>query len=477
LHVDACGNAPADASRRRAVVLPLALGAAAWAGTVQAESQSTDDSASAPAANAPAVPEGQRLALVIGNREYPNPFNLPPAYKNVRDVSEALSKRGFSVTSVVDEDPARLKSSIVGFMKMVESVGPTATVLFYFTGHGMQVDAENLMLGAGIAPNSKEDVLLDSSLRLRRDVVDLLPHRPDGLTIAVIDACRQPVRAAQSAVLVGTGFNQVEAPLGCLIAFSTGAGKPAIAPADENLNTFYTASLVKILLTAPGELSFSELFRLVKIDVQQTMMNHPLAAIRAVAQVPFIAENTRGRFMLSARANEPRKPRFSAEDEAALWTQLQASQWPADIHRLSQEYLQRYPASHLAGGAEVARQGASEAMEALRSNGVRLYRSSFHPAAASPELIAELRKCARGDKDAAARVARMYKTGDANTPPDPNRYEGWLQFAAALGNGIASYELAVHYRRQGQPAPAAQYEARARELAYTPPPTLDNYRK
>ena len=42
---------------------------------------------------------------------------------------------------------------------------------------------------------------------------------------------------------------------------------------------------------------------------------------------------------------------------------------------------------------------------------------------------------------------------------------------------IASYELAVHYRRQGQPAPAAQYESRARELAYTPPPTLDHSRK
>jgi len=57
------------------------------------------------------------------------------------------------------------------------------------------------------------------------------------------------------------------------------------------------------------------------------------------------------------------------------------------------------------------------------------------------------------------------------------RYEGWLQYAAALGNGIASYELAVFYRRQGQPTPAAQYETRARDLGYTPPTSLDNQRK
>jgi hypothetical protein len=52
-----------------------------------------------------------------------------------------------------------------------------------------------------------------------------------------------------------------------------------------------------------------------------------------------------------------------------------------------------------------------------------------------------------------------------------------MQYAAALGNGIASYELALHYRRVEQPLLAAQFEARARELGYTPPPSLDNSRK
>ena len=65
----------------------------------------------------------------------------------------------------------------------------------------------------------------------------------------------------------------------------------------------------------------------------------------------------------------------------------------------------------------------------------------------------------------------------ATSRADPNRYEGWLQYAAALGNGIASYELAVYYRRQGQPTPAAQYETRARDLGYRPPTSLDNQRK
>jgi hypothetical protein len=52
-----------------------------------------------------------------------------------------------------------------------------------------------------------------------------------------------------------------------------------------------------------------------------------------------------------------------------------------------------------------------------------------------------------------------------------------MQYAAALGNGIASYELALHYRRTEQPLLASQFEARARALGYTPPPSLDNTRK
>jgi hypothetical protein len=151
--------------------------------------------------------------------------------------------------------------------------------------------------------------------------------------------------------------------------------------------------------------------------------------------------------------------------------------WPADVLRLADDYLQKYPASKVAGSAQVSREGANDAVTALRGNGVRLYRSAFQPKITEANWLAEWRKAARGDKDAAARIARAYLKGNGEIPADPNRYEGWLQYAAALGNGIASYELALHYRRQSQPVLAAQYEFRARELGYTPPPTLDNVRK
>jgi hypothetical protein len=449
-----------DAGRRAILAAPLALvGARAGAQTAAPVESST------------------RLALLIGNRAYPNPFDLPPTPKNVRDVAAALEGRGFQVTSAIDQKPDELRSTIQSFARTANAAPPNATVLFYFTGHGMQVDAENLMLGAGVSPDSKEDTLLKSSLHLRRDVIDQLPRRPQGLSIAIVDACRTSLRAALTAT---DGFNQVEAPLGCLIVFSTGAGKPAIAPAVETMNTFYTASLVKLLTTAADELSFSDLFRLVKLDVQQTMQNHPIAAIRQFTQFPFIAENTQVHFALSEHASSRAAPPVAvanAVDEATAWRELRESLWPPDVVRLAEAYLKAYPESRLAGSAQVAHEGAAESVKVLRGNDVRLYRSAFQTRSTRQEWLEELRKAARGDKDAAARIARAYLRGGSDAEVDPNRYEGWLQYAAALGNGIACYELALYYRRQGQPVPAAQYESRARDLGYTPPRTLDNVRK
>jgi hypothetical protein len=161
-------------------------------------------------------------------------------------------------------------------------------VVFYFSGHGAQFEAENLLVGAHQNPKARAEALMKGSLTLTNDVVVPLPRRAEGLTIAIVDACRTSLTSA----LQSDGLNQVEAPTGCLIAFATGAGKPAISPADDTRNTFYTASLVKLLQTASDEITFSDLFRLVKLDVKQTMENHPVALLRKFAQDPFIAENT-----------------------------------------------------------------------------------------------------------------------------------------------------------------------------------------
>ena len=467
-------SAPGALRRRDLLGLGAAAGALVLSRGVAAQSTPGDGAAPVVSGTLARSVEPPRLALLIGNREYPDGEDLPPIHKNVRDLRAVLEKRGFTVSEGLDLDNAGARAAMERFGASVRAAPPEATVFFYFSGHGAQVDAENLLVAARINPKSRPDTLVKGSLTLTADIIGQLPVRPAGLTIAVVDACRTSLKSALES---GDGLNQVEAPPGCLIAFATGAGKPAIAPADDTRNTFYTASLVKLMASASDEITFSDMFRLVKYDVQQTMQNHPVQLLRQFAQFPFIAENTQVRRRLAPQtADGVAAPRFRSRDDAEDWAKLEAALWPAEVSRLAADYLSNHPDSKLAGSALVARQGAIEAAQILRRNDVRLYRSAFQPSAdTAADRLSEIYKAGRGDKDAAARLGRSH--GRSGGSSDVSRYEGWMQYAAALGNGIASYDLALHYRRTAQPLLASQFEARARELGYTPPPSLDNTRK
>ena len=419
--------------------------------------------------------EPPRLALLIGNRDYPDDEDLPPIHKNVRDLRAALENRGFTVSEALDADLATARASLQRFTDQVKAAPPDSTVFFYFSGHGAQVDAENLLVSARLSPKARPLVLTQGSLTLTKDVLGQLPISGKGLTIAVIDACRTSLKPVE-----GEGLNQVEAPPGCLIAFATGAGKPAIAPNNDANNTFYTASLIKVMNSASGETPFSDVFRLVKTDTQNTMLGHPLKILRDFAQVPFIAENTQIRRRLAPRVPDAPPPPPRKEDESVAWARLESLIWPADVAKAASQYLADYPDSQLVGSAQVARDGALEAAKILRRTDVRLFRSAFEVNAQVPaETAADIVKAGRGDKDAAARLGQRSapEVGYGGAGIDKSgRYEGWMQYAAELGNGIASYRLALYYRRVDQPQLASQYEALARKLGYTPPPSLDNKR-
>ena len=471
-----CSEHPSRAAlgaalRRRHVLQWSAAAAAGWAlpGLGQAQT--------------PSHTGGARLALLIGNREYPAPYDLPSMGKNVQDLGAALGRRGFEVRAHVDIGLSEARDVLADFARRVATAGDDAVVFFYFSGHGAQVDAENLLVSARIDPTASPRAVEAGSLVLGPDVLRRLPRPTRGQLIAVVDACRTNMRA----MAPGEGLNQVEAPQGCLVTFSTGAGRPALAPAVATVNTFFTAALVRQIDEASDEITFSDLMRLAKIDTQRTMESHPVELIRRFAQYPFIAENTAVPVLLAQRAvpatgaapaaeAAAASQRFRTDTEAQDWAALHATAWPPDVLRRADAFIAGYPQSKLRGAALVAREGAAESAKLLASGDIRLFRTSFAPEGTDPGYHAELFKAARGDKDAAARIGRQWATG-AKSGPTVSRYEGWMQYAAGLGNGIASYELALHYRRLDQPHTAARWDNVSRELGYTPPPSLDNRRK
>lgn len=414
-----------------------------------------------------------RFALLVGNGLYPAPYDLPPVHKNVFDLAQALAYRGFDVTQALDLDAASFEQTLTEFIARIASV-PDALTLFYYAGHGMQVNASNLLLGSGSSPKLAKPDLLAQSVILQNNLLARLPQRDSAVNITVIDACRTDIRAA---VGDADGLNQVEAPLGSMVCFSTAAGRPAVSPASPDQNTFYTASLVKKLRELPDHTTFAELFQLVKVDVEQTMLNFPVEAIRQLAQVPFIADNTRRKVALAWHkpGAGDRLERVATDEEKTRWAALQPIYWPVDLIRDAQQFLSDYPDSALRDQVGLVLEGAKRALSILRSNEVHLYKSSFTTPQKTDTSLEDLSRAGRGDKDAAARIGHGYRQLGGEVAL--LRFEGWMQFAAGLGNGIASYDLALYYRDTGQALLAAQAEARARALGYVPPRSLGHERK
>lgn len=151
--------------------------------------------------------------------------------------------------------------------------------------------------------------------------------------------------------------------------------------------------------------------------------------------------------------------------------------WPADLVQATSEYLQHYPRGPWADVARNWQRRATDSVRVLERGDVHLYRGAFQGTGEAAHINDEIREAALGSQAAAVRLAHRYQKGEGGLTADQNRYVGWMQFASVLGSASASYELALHYRKESQPALAAQYEARAVSLGYNPPLALDHVRK
>ena len=87
----------------------------------------------------------KRVALVIGNSNYPisplaNPVN------DARLISETLQAQGSEVIERLDVGQKEMKRAVNEFGKRLEEARGDAVGLFYYAGHGVQVDGVNYLI-------------------------------------------------------------------------------------------------------------------------------------------------------------------------------------------------------------------------------------------------------------------------------------------------------------------------------------------
>jgi hypothetical protein len=86
----------------------------------------------------------ERLALVIGNADYPDlssPLNV--ALKSARAVTEQLQNAGFEVDAIENATKESLQQALQGFYEKIE---PGAIVVFFYGGYAIQVARQNFII-------------------------------------------------------------------------------------------------------------------------------------------------------------------------------------------------------------------------------------------------------------------------------------------------------------------------------------------
>ena len=198
---------------------------------------------------------GRRLALVIGNDAY-EAAPLQAARNDARSMARVLTELGFSVTLLQDATREMIASALA---TMGGKIRPDDVVLFYFSGHGAQMDGENFLVPVDFKSFTSEALRLGT---IRANEVLKIFERAR-VTILVLDACRVNPFSGDRAG--GRGLAAMEAR-GSLIAFGAGSEQVALdGPRDGN--GAFTSALLKEL-KEPG-LSVQEVFRRARQRVYQ----------------------------------------------------------------------------------------------------------------------------------------------------------------------------------------------------------------
>lgn len=187
-----------------------------------------------------AATDPSRLALIIGNgsyREVPlvNPIN------DAKLVSGMFAEAGFTVDSHINATRADMMDAIERFGTTIKRP-ETKLVVFYYAGHGAQLDWRNYLLPVDAVVENQED--------MKQRCVDLsyllgqLNNAKDKTFVVILDACRNnpfgsSYRPEQK------GLSQFDAPVGSLLAYATSPGNVAFD--GEGANGLYTENLVREL--------------------------------------------------------------------------------------------------------------------------------------------------------------------------------------------------------------------------------------
>jgi hypothetical protein len=179
----------------------------------------------------------KRLALVIGNSDYTGGSSLKNPANDANLMEATLKELGFDVIKRLNSGRDSMINSIREFSRKLSDYN---VALFYYAGHGIQVDGINYLIPTNAKLENKDDCKWEAVAV--STVTDEFKKNSANTNIVILDACRNnPYRSwARGGE---QGFKALAPINGSIISFSTSEG--ATAADGDGANGLFTQELVK----------------------------------------------------------------------------------------------------------------------------------------------------------------------------------------------------------------------------------------
>ncbi len=205
----------------------------------------------------------RRVALVIGNAAYAHIDRLANAGNDATLIADTLQHLGFTVIgggARRDLDKPHFEQLVQEFGRQIQGAD---VALFYYAGHGVQVQGNNWLLPVDANPTRLQDIdfqMVDAGLVLKQ-----MDGAGTRLNLLILDACRNNPFANLGTRGVTGGLAQMRAPEGTLISFATQPGN--VAADGSGPNGPYAVALAAAM-RQPG-LDIFRLFNQVGLTVKR----------------------------------------------------------------------------------------------------------------------------------------------------------------------------------------------------------------
>ena len=189
-----------------------------------------------------------KIALVIGNKNYTNHTGLNNPIKDAKLIRDTLQGMGFEVVEAYNKDLNDLSTKLDAFIGKAKNA---KIAVVYYAGHGIGVGVNNYLI-----PLGSSNLSVDNLGRKLMSVNELkgAVAKASGFGVVFFDACRNSLFSGSISGLANRGSRALVQPTvsttqNILVSFSTQAGKLAKDDVNNGNHSPYALALSESLLS------------------------------------------------------------------------------------------------------------------------------------------------------------------------------------------------------------------------------------